>query len=200
MLGDAKLVGERWVLKHHVGAGSFAVVWKAQHRVTGEVVAIKEIKEVTNKKLMQARARAGPAAPRASTPPAALTRGAAARRAWRGRSPSSSRLRTRTSSSCWRWWRRALARPRRAPCAAPPCGTASPAAPEPCERCCDARPPVAPVRPRLPARRARCSSRCWPRARRRMGASTSSWSTARAATWRPSFGSAAAWRRRRRAR
>ena len=65
MLGDAKLVGERWVLKHHVGAGSFAVVWKAQHRVTGEVVAIKEIKEVTNKKLMQARACAGPAPPRA---------------------------------------------------------------------------------------------------------------------------------------
>jgi len=84
---------------------------------------------------------------------------AAARRAWRGRSPSSSRLRTRTLSSCWRWWRRALARPRRAPCAAPPCGTASPAAPEPCERCRDARPPVAPVRPQLPARRARCSSR-----------------------------------------
>lgn len=55
MLGDAKLVGERWALQRHVGSGSFAVVWKAQHVATGKTVAIKEIKEITNKKLMQAR-------------------------------------------------------------------------------------------------------------------------------------------------
>lgn len=55
MLGDAKLVGERWALQRHIGSGSFAVVWKAQHVATGKTVAIKEIKEITNKKLMQAR-------------------------------------------------------------------------------------------------------------------------------------------------
>ena len=55
MLGDAKLVGERWALQRHIGSGSFAVVWKAQHVATGKTVAMKEIKEITNKKLMQAR-------------------------------------------------------------------------------------------------------------------------------------------------
>ena len=55
MLGDAKVVGGRWALQRHIGSGSFAVVWKAQHVATGETVAIKEIKEITNKKLMQAR-------------------------------------------------------------------------------------------------------------------------------------------------
>ncbi|KAK9821598.1 hypothetical protein WJX81_003954 [Elliptochloris bilobata] len=56
MLSDAKLVGERWALERHIGSGSFAVVWKAQHVTTGETVAIKEIKEITNKKLMQSLA------------------------------------------------------------------------------------------------------------------------------------------------
>lgn len=55
MHSDAKLVGARWALECQIGSGSFAVVWKAQHMTTGETVAIKEIKEITNKKLMQAR-------------------------------------------------------------------------------------------------------------------------------------------------
>ena len=31
-------------LKHQIGSGSFAVVWEAVHRETGQVVALKEIK------------------------------------------------------------------------------------------------------------------------------------------------------------
>ena len=38
----ARSVGE-WVLTQNIGAGSFAVVWKARHAVTGQIVAIKEI-------------------------------------------------------------------------------------------------------------------------------------------------------------
>ena len=32
-----------WVLRHTVGQGSFAVVWRAEHRQTGQTVAVKEI-------------------------------------------------------------------------------------------------------------------------------------------------------------
>jgi serine/threonine protein kinase len=43
-----------WLLKEHIGQGSFAVVWKARHRVTGEEVAVKEIStDKLNKKLRQ---------------------------------------------------------------------------------------------------------------------------------------------------
>ena len=47
MIGD-------WELVQNIGAGSFAVVWKARHIATGEVVAIKEIStDKLNKKLKQ---------------------------------------------------------------------------------------------------------------------------------------------------
>ena len=43
-----------WVLQQRAGSGSFAVVWKAVHRETGKVVAIKEIStDRLNKKLKQ---------------------------------------------------------------------------------------------------------------------------------------------------
>ena len=92
MLGDAKLVGERWALQRHIGSGSFAVVWKAQHVATGKTVAIKEIKEITNKKLMQARCLRS-LGTHLHTPTvhmgAVLTgERASVCRAWRGRSPS----------------------------------------------------------------------------------------------------------------
>lgn len=32
-----------WTLGQVLGSGSFAVVWKAQHRITGQVAAVKEI-------------------------------------------------------------------------------------------------------------------------------------------------------------
>lgn len=49
----ARFVGE-WVLTQNIGAGSFAVVWKARHAVTGQIVAIKEIStDKLNKKLRQ---------------------------------------------------------------------------------------------------------------------------------------------------
>jgi serine/threonine-protein kinase ULK/ATG1 len=32
-----------WVLGCHLGSGSFAVVWKARHALTGQVAAVKEI-------------------------------------------------------------------------------------------------------------------------------------------------------------
>lgn len=49
--GNGKVIGD-WVLDQHIGAGSFAVVWKARHAVTGQVVAIKEIStDKLNKKL-----------------------------------------------------------------------------------------------------------------------------------------------------
>ena len=49
----ARSVGE-WALTQNIGAGSFAVVWKARHAVTGRVVAIKEIStDKLNRKLRQ---------------------------------------------------------------------------------------------------------------------------------------------------
>ena len=48
-----RIVGD-WVLDHKIGRGSFAVVWKARHRATGQVVAIKEIAtDKLNQKLKQ---------------------------------------------------------------------------------------------------------------------------------------------------
>ncbi len=32
-----------WLLERQIGRGSFAVVWKASHRLTRQVVAVKEI-------------------------------------------------------------------------------------------------------------------------------------------------------------
>ena len=49
--GKGKVIGD-WVLDQNIGAGSFAVVWKARHAMTGQVVAIKEIStDKLNKKL-----------------------------------------------------------------------------------------------------------------------------------------------------
>ncbi|KAL0033084.1 hypothetical protein WJX79_002163 [Trebouxia sp. C0005] len=43
-----------WVLQQKAGSGSFAIVWKAMHKETGKVVAIKEIStDRLNKKLKQ---------------------------------------------------------------------------------------------------------------------------------------------------
>ena len=51
--GGARAVGQ-WMLTQNIGAGSFAVVWKARHAVSGQVVAIKEIStDKLNKKLRQ---------------------------------------------------------------------------------------------------------------------------------------------------
>jgi serine/threonine protein kinase len=48
-----KVIGD-WELVQNIGAGSFAVVWKARHIQTGDVVAIKEIStNKLNKKLKQ---------------------------------------------------------------------------------------------------------------------------------------------------
>ena len=41
-VSEARMVGS-WELQKHIGSGSFAVVWKARHCHTGEVMAIKEI-------------------------------------------------------------------------------------------------------------------------------------------------------------
>lgn len=42
-----------YVISQRIGAGSFAVVWKGKHKVTGLEVAIKEIPtEKLNKKLL----------------------------------------------------------------------------------------------------------------------------------------------------
>lgn len=51
--GGQVLIGD-WVLGSKIGAGSFAVVWKAKHALTGQLVAIKEIStDKLNKKLKQ---------------------------------------------------------------------------------------------------------------------------------------------------
>ena len=50
---QAPLVGD-WVFDEKIGRGSFAVVWKAHHRTTGQVVAVKEIAtDKLNQKLKQ---------------------------------------------------------------------------------------------------------------------------------------------------
>lgn len=46
-----------WVLEHEIGAGSFAVVWKAHHSVTGAAAAVKEINtDKLNRKLQESLA------------------------------------------------------------------------------------------------------------------------------------------------
>ena len=54
-MGDSNLRSvASWVLQQKAGSGSFAVVWKAAHKETGNVVAIKEIStDRLNKKLKQ---------------------------------------------------------------------------------------------------------------------------------------------------
>ncbi|GAB4822348.1 hypothetical protein N2152v2_009394 [Parachlorella kessleri] len=48
-----RTVGE-WVISTHIGSGSFAIVWKARHRLTGQESAIKEIAlDKLNSKLRQ---------------------------------------------------------------------------------------------------------------------------------------------------
>ena len=52
-VGAQTVVGD-WIICNKIGAGSFAVVWKAKHALTGQVVAIKEIStDKLNKKLKQ---------------------------------------------------------------------------------------------------------------------------------------------------
>ncbi len=46
-----------WLLEQEIGAGSFAVVWKARHSGTGAAAAVKEINtEKLNKKLQESLA------------------------------------------------------------------------------------------------------------------------------------------------
>ena len=53
---EPRRVGD-WVLERHIGSGSFAVVWKARHAVSGEVMAVKEISlDKLNGKLKQSLA------------------------------------------------------------------------------------------------------------------------------------------------
>lgn len=54
-MGDSNLrTVASWMLQQKAGSGSFAVVWKAAHKETGNVVAIKEIStDRLNKKLKQ---------------------------------------------------------------------------------------------------------------------------------------------------
>lgn len=50
---NARTVGD-WVLQQRIGSGSFAVVWKASHKTSGRIAAIKEIStDRLNKKLKQ---------------------------------------------------------------------------------------------------------------------------------------------------
>lgn len=37
-----RLVGD-WAIGTHIGSGSFAIVWRAKHRLTGQEAAVKEI-------------------------------------------------------------------------------------------------------------------------------------------------------------
>ena len=51
--GNGRVVGD-YVLQQQIGSGSFADVWRAQHKVTRDVVAIKEIAtDKLNRKLRQ---------------------------------------------------------------------------------------------------------------------------------------------------
>lgn len=48
-----RTVGD-WEISTHIGSGSFAIVWKARHRLTGQEAAIKEIAlDKLNAKLRQ---------------------------------------------------------------------------------------------------------------------------------------------------
>ena len=52
-MAEPRVVAD-WVLQQRAGSGSFAVVWKAKHKDTGKVVAIKEIStDRLNRKLKQ---------------------------------------------------------------------------------------------------------------------------------------------------
>ncbi|MEW5316189.1 MAG: hypothetical protein WDW38_007574 [Sanguina aurantia] len=54
---NPRCVGGVWQLEHLIGSGSFAVVWKAHHNVTGAPAAVKEINtEKLNKKLQESLA------------------------------------------------------------------------------------------------------------------------------------------------
>mmetsp|Transcript_6115 Transcript_6115/g.11721 ORF Transcript_6115/g.11721 Transcript_6115/m.11721 type:complete len:146 (+) Transcript_6115:107-544(+) len=53
MSGRIKSIGN-WTLEVPIGSGSFAIVWKATHRINGTVAAIKEINtEKLSKKLKE---------------------------------------------------------------------------------------------------------------------------------------------------
>lgn len=46
-----------WILEHEIGSGSFAKVWKATHRHTRQIAAVKEINvDKLNKKLQESLA------------------------------------------------------------------------------------------------------------------------------------------------
>eukprot|EP00898_Chlorokybus_atmophyticus_P007662 jgi/Chlat1/7898/Chrsp66S07205 len=48
-----RVVGD-WIVEGQIGAGSFATVWRGRHRVSGQVVAVKEMQlEKLNRKLQQ---------------------------------------------------------------------------------------------------------------------------------------------------
>ena len=48
-----RLVGD-WAISTHIGSGSFAIVWRARHRLSGQEAAIKEIAlDKLNSKLRQ---------------------------------------------------------------------------------------------------------------------------------------------------
>lgn len=41
-IAGPRLVGD-WEVGTHIGSGSFAIVWRGRHRLTGQEAAIKEI-------------------------------------------------------------------------------------------------------------------------------------------------------------
>ena len=54
--GGPRVVGS-WELEQEIGAGSFAVVWRARHTSTGARAAVKEINaEKLNRKLQESLA------------------------------------------------------------------------------------------------------------------------------------------------
>ncbi len=42
-MAPPRVIGSGWELQNVIGSGSFAVVWRAQHKETGVVAAVKEI-------------------------------------------------------------------------------------------------------------------------------------------------------------